>query len=854
MDKKIGTSQQTLVLTSTADTNAHNYYFSRFVSPPLKGITSITAQTWTYKFAAKESSTSANFPVTGTNKSVNMTLYVWRPGTGKLGNIFDGATTGATLDEGSANQQAAHVITFSGAQVLSVQDGDVICCEIWFVVTQGASTAFTDTFYYDGTTEDIENATATNSASLVSTPQDLTFAYTQTIATETVASSETLARVVGNIRAPATETTTVSETLTRSFGAVRRMGGRSILFDGSNDYIDCTNDATLWSGSITKYSMSCWVYLTAVGGSFRDIIDHGGGSAFAFNLGLTTAGDKFQHTVRDGVPTQFQARPINTITTNVWYHIVCVYDNSLGSANVKIYQDKVAGTVTANTTATLSLSATLFISKDTSDLAGNLKDFRFWKNKALTQTEIDDVYNNSTSAPTPDYWLKMEEGTGNPIDAISGTKVGTLTNGATWATVAPTAWPENTTVSDSLSRMLAATRNPQETITLSENLAYEKTTPHTDYTTSLPTETTTISESLTRMLAAFRTSPETTTVSESLSRMLAASRPLSTETTSVSESLTRILAAVRALSTETVSIGELLNRMLAANRAMSTETITISDAVARLLAANRLLSDTTNVSDSIDAARLFIRTLATETVTVSESLTRMLAATRNPQETVAVSESLITKLSAFRTLTETTSISDSIDAARLFIRTLSESVTISESLTKMLAATRNPQETVAISESLTRLLTSTRTLIENTDILDNLVRSYGASRTLSDSTTVGDSVSRLYGAVRALAIETISIGDSISKKLSAFRTLVENINVTDSLNRVYGTFTNLIENIGISDSVDAIVIVAHDFVRSITETVNISERLNAYSQKLRTLNRYLRGEWTETDPSTEDIS
>jgi hypothetical protein len=52
----------------------------------------------------------------------------------------------------------------------------------------------------------------------------------------------------------------------------------------------------------------------------------------------------------------------------------------------------------------------------------------------LTQAEIDAIRDNLPSAPIPNYWLKMEEGAGNPIDSISGTKVGTLVGGTNWST------------------------------------------------------------------------------------------------------------------------------------------------------------------------------------------------------------------------------------------------------------------------------------------------------------------------------------------------------------------------------------------------------------------------------------
>src|SRR4029453_5826038 len=109
------------------------------------------------------------------------------------------------------------------------------------------------------------------------------------------------------------------------------------------------------------------------------------------------------------------------------------YDNSLGTQNLKIYRNGTVGATTANLTEAINLSATAQLADSSNDFKGNMKDFRWWTNKALTQTEINDVYNDVFAAPVPDYWLPMVNGSGNPIDIISdGAKTGTLTNGATW--------------------------------------------------------------------------------------------------------------------------------------------------------------------------------------------------------------------------------------------------------------------------------------------------------------------------------------------------------------------------------------------------------------------------------------
>ena len=171
-----GGSQTSLVLNSNAAATLQRYYFSRFVSDTLSGITSITANNWTFNFAVKESSTSAKFPVSGTNQPVRIVGCVWRPSTqNTLGDIID-SNSSATIDEASVANETVQTTTFSGTQVLGVQDGDVLCFEVWFEITQGAALSYIDTFYYDGTTVNtIKNSTVTSHASFIETPQGLVF-------------------------------------------------------------------------------------------------------------------------------------------------------------------------------------------------------------------------------------------------------------------------------------------------------------------------------------------------------------------------------------------------------------------------------------------------------------------------------------------------------------------------------------------------------------------------------------------------------------------------------------------------------------------------------------------------------
>jgi hypothetical protein len=89
MDLDPGTGQIGLTA-NTIDINPRNYYFTRFVSPRIFQ-SSISANTWTYNFAAEQEHSSVNFPVSGTDKSVYVSLYVWRPSTQtKIGTIAEG--------------------------------------------------------------------------------------------------------------------------------------------------------------------------------------------------------------------------------------------------------------------------------------------------------------------------------------------------------------------------------------------------------------------------------------------------------------------------------------------------------------------------------------------------------------------------------------------------------------------------------------------------------------------------------------------------------------------------------------------------------------------------------------------
>ena len=207
-----------------------------------------------------------------------------------------------------------------------------------------------------------------------------------------------------------------------------------IGFDGVNDYIDCGNQAGLWSQSLTKFSFSFWIYPTAGwDNATRRLVGHGAATAQGFNCYIDNATPgKIHFEIRNAANSPIESAS-TALVLNQWNFITCVYDNSLGSANVKIYVNSVLGGTTGNLTQTINQSVTLLLSDTPTDFKGTMKDFRWWTTKPLSQSEVNNLYANPEVAVTdPDYWLKFMESSGTVTNDFMGGLTATLTNGAFW--------------------------------------------------------------------------------------------------------------------------------------------------------------------------------------------------------------------------------------------------------------------------------------------------------------------------------------------------------------------------------------------------------------------------------------
>jgi hypothetical protein len=146
-------------------------YIGRWVSDVISQ-TSIAANTWTFSFGYDDFWGSSD-------NGVQICIFVWRPGTGKVANVCD------TLVAQAFNaSETGYKLTVTGSAVTGITSGtDVLCVEF---ITNGSLGGGNANFYYDGTTAVTTNNTAASSvASYIETPETLTLGPITSITTTT---------------------------------------------------------------------------------------------------------------------------------------------------------------------------------------------------------------------------------------------------------------------------------------------------------------------------------------------------------------------------------------------------------------------------------------------------------------------------------------------------------------------------------------------------------------------------------------------------------------------------------------------------------------------------------------------
>jgi len=158
-----GSSQTSKTISSLIQLTHQDMYPARFSSQSLAAQT-FSAGTWTLALATSESDANAESQTVGS-------IYVYRPTTASVvGYIYDSDTA---LGVEYSTTEDGQVVTVSGSSVTS-QDGDILVFEYWIHATQLISLGYTNTLYFDGTT-DVVDSTSSDAASYIQAPISITF-------------------------------------------------------------------------------------------------------------------------------------------------------------------------------------------------------------------------------------------------------------------------------------------------------------------------------------------------------------------------------------------------------------------------------------------------------------------------------------------------------------------------------------------------------------------------------------------------------------------------------------------------------------------------------------------------------
>lgn len=145
MNATIGTSQTSIALTTNAVTSNQSSMIGRWISDPI-GAQTISSQTITVHCGESESNSNSNF-------NVSYVLAVWRPSNGSVvGRIYD--LNAALSPAAGTSETDTSISTSTGVSSVTASQGDVLVIELWRNSTvQGMGTSYTNTIFYDGTTE-----------------------------------------------------------------------------------------------------------------------------------------------------------------------------------------------------------------------------------------------------------------------------------------------------------------------------------------------------------------------------------------------------------------------------------------------------------------------------------------------------------------------------------------------------------------------------------------------------------------------------------------------------------------------------------------------------------------------------
>jgi len=169
--------------------------------------------------------------------------------------------------------------------------------------------------------------------------------------------------------------------------------GGSIVFDGTNDFINIPDSSLLTSTS--ALTINCWVRATAFSGGYSSIIGKGT-SDLDEEYCVVMHSSFLYFDVGGGGP---YTQPSYTFNTNTWYNICCVHLRTAGTSSLLCYVNGVSlNNSTTSSTSTpndnsspVSIGSRFYNSIDR-PFTGNIPQVSIY-NRALTAAEVSQNFN-----------------------------------------------------------------------------------------------------------------------------------------------------------------------------------------------------------------------------------------------------------------------------------------------------------------------------------------------------------------------------------------------------------------------------------------------------------------------------
>lgn len=235
------------------------------------------------------------------------------------------------------------------------------------------------------------------------------------------------------------------------------MNNGSVSFDGTNDFIDISNESNFDFEYTHPFSISAWVYRTSMTGEDAIVAKQGPATQHAgYFFELTPSSNCFAGCAVFGIASDTNASLQSYIFSyngatplNTWLHMVATYNGNGLMSGVHIYVNGVDQTDQAGPYNGLGANSILnntdvhigVVDAALNDpFHGNIDDVRIY-NRALSATEVSNLYyaTGGTAGDTTTGlvgWWKMDDGSGTSVaDSSSNGYTGTLNGSPTpvWA-------------------------------------------------------------------------------------------------------------------------------------------------------------------------------------------------------------------------------------------------------------------------------------------------------------------------------------------------------------------------------------------------------------------------------------